>query len=265
VDSKLEVIRDEMEETRANLANKLEALETQVRQTVSSASETVSDTVEDVKAVVGNVTETVGNVTETLNISKHVEQNPWVAMGIAVAAGFVAAQVFSGRGQQAPAYPPAPPQPPQPATPQTPSYQAPQSQSQPQQSQGGILGSLESMMPDMNGVMGTAITGLSGLAIGTVMGVVREFVADAVPQEWKSELTRMIDDVNTKLGGKTLQVPTFVGKTGDEQHRQDQPRQDESKQDAMSDLSSHGEAPTGSGDEASRRKRNNRNPVGSAG
>jgi len=41
VDSELEVIRDEMEETRANLANKLEALETQVRETVSGASEAV--------------------------------------------------------------------------------------------------------------------------------------------------------------------------------------------------------------------------------
>jgi len=36
------VIRDEMEMTRANLADKLGALENQVRETVSSASETVT-------------------------------------------------------------------------------------------------------------------------------------------------------------------------------------------------------------------------------
>jgi len=92
----LEVIRDEMEHTRANLADKLGALEEQVRETVSTASETVTSTVEGVKEVVSNVSETVENVTDTFNVSKHIDEHPWVAMGVAMAAGFVAAQMFGG-------------------------------------------------------------------------------------------------------------------------------------------------------------------------
>jgi len=49
------VIRDEMEQTRANLADKLGALENQVRETVSGATEAVSSTVEGVKGVVETV------------------------------------------------------------------------------------------------------------------------------------------------------------------------------------------------------------------
>jgi len=92
----LEVIRDEMEQTRANLADKLGALEEQVRETVSSASETVTSTVEGVKDVVNNVTETVENVTEAFDVSKQIDRHPWVAMGVAMAAGFVTAQLLGG-------------------------------------------------------------------------------------------------------------------------------------------------------------------------
>jgi archaellum component FlaC len=65
-----------MEQTRANLADKLGALESQVRETVSGATETVGSAVEGVKEVVGSVSDTVSSVTETFNISKHVEQHP---------------------------------------------------------------------------------------------------------------------------------------------------------------------------------------------
>jgi len=47
------VIRDEMEMTRANLADKLGALENQVRETVSSASETVTSTAKEL--IRGNI------------------------------------------------------------------------------------------------------------------------------------------------------------------------------------------------------------------
>jgi len=198
VDNELEVIQDDMEQTRAKLATKLEALESQVRETVSGASETV----EGVKGVVDTVSETVGSVKETLNVSKHVEKHPWAAMGIAVATGFVAAQLLGGSSsapapppRQEPVEPPAPP--PQPVA-QTPP--------QPAEESHGMLHSLESMLPDMNVVLGTAMTGIGSLAVGTLMGVIREVAVNSLPAEWKDELSRVVDQVTTQLGGKPLKA-----------------------------------------------------------
>jgi len=215
VDNELEVIRDEMEETRASLASKLEALETQVRETVSGASETVTSTVEGVKDVVETVSETVSSVTDTLNISKQVEEHPWAALGIAIAAGFVASQLFGGSSPAPAAQPP--PQPPQPL-PNLEPIPAPAAHTQPatfstppaqpkEQSEGiaGMLPSLESLLPDMSGAIQTAITGVSSLAVGTLMGVVREVAVNGLPAEWQQELTRVVDQMTTQLGGKPLQ------------------------------------------------------------
>jgi ElaB/YqjD/DUF883 family membrane-anchored ribosome-binding protein len=241
-----------MEETRANLATKLEALESQVRETVSSASETVTTTVEGVKDVVDTVSDTVGSVTDTLNIGKHIEDNPWMALGIAVAAGFVAAQVFGGSGGQPARQEPAPQPPPSPPQPQPQSGQD-QTHVQQQPTQGGILPSLESLLPDMNGALGVALSGVNSLAIGTVMGVVREVVANGLPPEWKTELSHLVDQVTTQLGGKPLQaVP-----------RQDNEHHEEQRTEQKGDNTTprQEDRPTEPEDKNNRRKRNNRNHV----
>jgi ElaB/YqjD/DUF883 family membrane-anchored ribosome-binding protein len=238
-----------MEETRANLANKLEALETQVRETVSTASETVTTTVEGVKDVVETVSDTVGSVTDTLNISKQIEENPWMALGIAVAAGFMASQVLGGGGGQPARQEPAPS-----PTPTPPAPQPAQEHNQAQQpTHNGVLPSLESLLPDMNGVLGTALSGVSSLAIGTAMGVVREVVVNGLPPEWKNELTHLVDQVTTQLGGKPLQaIPRQDSEHHEEQHQEQKgdnttPRQED--------------RPAEPEDKFNRRKRNNRNHV----
>lgn len=198
MDNELEVIRDEMEETRASLASKLEALETQVRETVSGASETVTSTVEGVKDVVDTVSETVASVTETFNLAKQIEDHPWAALGIALAAGFAAGQLLGG---SAPAATPAPaPQPP-------PQPQAPPAAASPSEpaERNGFLPSLDSLMPNLGGAMQTAISGVGALSVGTLMGVVREVAVNGLPQEWKQELSRVVDQMTTQLGGKPIQ------------------------------------------------------------
>jgi ElaB/YqjD/DUF883 family membrane-anchored ribosome-binding protein len=206
VDRELEVIRDEMEHTRASLADKLGALETQVRETVSTASETVTSTVEGVKEVVDTVSDTVGSVTDTFNVSKQVEENPWLAMGIAVAAGFVVGQLLSGTSQPAPQPQPQPaPQPPTPApvpvTAHASTAPAPESPGITDRIS-SMLPSLDAIMPDLASVGNTVVSGLTGLAVGSVMGVVREMVVNGLPPEWKGELTKLVDQVTTQLGGK---------------------------------------------------------------
>jgi len=208
------VIRDEMEQTRANLAEKLGALENQVRETVSGATEAVSSTVEGVKEVVSSVSGTVESVTETFNVSRQVEKHPWMAVGAAFATGFVVAQVLgrssSGGGHQAPAYhapsghhaavgAPAPAEQRQPE--QRHEERAPSSSSS---SSSGLMHSLESMLPDLSGVMNTMVSSLGGLAVGSLMGVIRELASTGLPKEWQGEVTKLVDQVTSQLGGKVL-------------------------------------------------------------
>jgi len=239
------VIRDEMEQTRANLAEKLGALENQVRETVSGATEAVSSTVEGVKDVVSSVSETVETVTETFNVTRQVEQHPWMAVGAAMATGFVLAQVIGRPSHLAEGAPPAtspPPAPPQPAASHHATSQAtgaPQPTQQHHES--GVMHSLEAMLPDMKGVMGTVVSSLGGLAVGGLMGVIREMAARGLPPEWKGDVSRLIDQVTTQLGGKTLDsahagsLLSALGLDGnhDQGGQTQQPRQEAAPSDAV--------------------------------
>ena len=91
MDNELEVIRHQMEEKRASLAEKLDALESQVLETVHEATSEVSHIVQEVKSTVDSVTEgvqetvvtvketltegvqeTVETVKQTLNLNDHI-------------------------------------------------------------------------------------------------------------------------------------------------------------------------------------------------
>jgi len=200
VDSELEVIRDQMEETRASLADKLETLEAQVRETVQTATETVAgateavtSTVENVKQAVSstveNVKETVDTVTSSLDPRPYFEQHPWTALGASVGVGFLGCLLLGGSSserQQTTWAPSAAPSP----TPPGPG---------PQQSSSGLF--------DAKGIFGEAIKGLSGLAVGTLMGYLREMVSTSAPEMWKNDLTGMLDHITGQLGGKVIHHP----------------------------------------------------------
>src|SRR5262245_24400559 len=93
-----EMIRQQMEETRSALTEKLETLEHQVIGTVAEANTAVADTVDNVKEAVQDtvevvketVQETVESVKQTLDISVQMDRHPWLFLGASVAAGYVA-------------------------------------------------------------------------------------------------------------------------------------------------------------------------------
>jgi len=113
-----EVIKRQMESTRASLAEKIEALGTQVSDTVQSTTEAVTNTVEAVSSTVENVKgvvesvsdtvqdtvqsvtdkvqDTVQSVADTLNFPKLVEERPWLVFGGSVALGVVGGYLLSG-------------------------------------------------------------------------------------------------------------------------------------------------------------------------
>lgn len=112
-----ELIEQQMHQTRQSLTDKVAALEQQVVGTIQSATSAVHDTVESVKSAVqdtvasvkdtvegvkdtveGSVSSVSEGVMHTLDIRSQVQENPWMMVGGAAAAGFLTGLlVFRGR------------------------------------------------------------------------------------------------------------------------------------------------------------------------
>jgi ElaB/YqjD/DUF883 family membrane-anchored ribosome-binding protein len=186
-----DLIRDQMENTRTSLTEKLQTLEDKVATTVDNATSNVTETVEAVK---DTVQETVANVKdsvqETINVVKdsvkvsvdsvkdafdipgHVQNHPWLMMGGSVALGLLLGN-YLGQKQAA----------------ATKSKSKSTARAQPLRSNGnGRHDTLESQK-------------LKGLAIGALMGTFRDMVMTGVPETFGEPLTDIINDVTEKLGG----------------------------------------------------------------
>jgi ElaB/YqjD/DUF883 family membrane-anchored ribosome-binding protein len=222
MDNESEVIRQQMEETRASLAEKLETLEQQVVGTVQGTTAAVTETVDTVKegvqetveTVKNTVQEAVGAVKETFDIPRQVERHPWAMMGGAVALGYVAGYLYtrsqdrsrmpgwasspslreSGWSTPAPERSLAPqrfedrPVPPAPSPPEPPR---------------------SSWLSELNKMFGNEINQLKGLAIGAAMGIVRDMVTRSAPPQLEGQLTNMMDSITNKLGGQPMEGPVL--------------------------------------------------------
>ncbi len=103
-----EEIEREMEFTRESLTEKVVALESQVVGTVQTAADTINGTVEAVKSLVttapGAVSDTVKQVAaavsetmkETFDITGHVRNHPWAAVGASAGLGFLVGILLPG-------------------------------------------------------------------------------------------------------------------------------------------------------------------------
>lgn len=93
------VIRQQIEETKLQLTDKLECLEQQVSQTVQSAGDTVAATVEavqeTVESVAGAVEGAVHSVSEAFDLRQQIEKHPFLVLGGATALGYIAAECMT--------------------------------------------------------------------------------------------------------------------------------------------------------------------------
>jgi len=220
MDQEPDVIRQDIEDTRASLTDKIETLECEVRATVLTAKETVEGTIENVKdaveetlenvkqtfeGTVGTVKEgvadTVESVKEAFDLSAQVDRHPWAMMGGSLLAGFLAGRLFGGQGREPfwgadrmvnrMSYASAPAAGIRPIDrPQTPP---------PVPSEPGWTDTLRSQF-------GEEINMVKGLAIGAAIGVARDLIKQSLPQ-----LAPQIDDVmnrvTSKLGGEPIHRP----------------------------------------------------------
>jgi ElaB/YqjD/DUF883 family membrane-anchored ribosome-binding protein len=188
-------MREEIDSTRSDLADKLGALEERVMGTVQSAQETVEDSIQIAK-------DTVASVKRTFDITHHVEQYPWPMLGGCFLAGLALGTLFQRAWRRSeptpdrqtgkqPAYSPGPALPADLRGNGSMGSAAPQPRSQPQ----------PPSRPGVFDLFHDEIAQVQGMAIGYVMGLARDAMKDAVPQ-WASQIDGLMNSVTTKLGGE---------------------------------------------------------------
>jgi len=218
-DRELQVIRAQTHQTRAHLAEKLEALESKVTKTVSGvtdAVETVKDTVagvsdavatatESVTNVVSNVTEsvtgTVENVKETvadtvnaLDVQPYIRKAPFTSVGCAFATGlaagfFMGPSKGNGNGFM----------------PFTTGETAVPRNAEPTNGHQATNGNQTSTTSATLGAVGDTLGELGGsvrsLGISALMGLVSHLAKQAVPEAMKQDVCTALDKLKTRLGG----------------------------------------------------------------
>jgi len=239
------VIMDQMDATRKDLADKLEKLEekvtgtvatvtdlvekvpetvTTVKDTIAETVSTVTDTVHNtVEAVKDTVEDTVGAVTGTLrnlfNIPRHVDRHPWLMMGGSVLLGFLGGRLLLPR-REPEALPPSstgqPAAPPPAPTYQAPTYQPPapsyeSSHAHEQSGEGESEGAGEGWLGRLGGKFGDEISKVKGMALGTLLGVARDMITQWVPETLRQDVTSVINNFTTDLGGKVFDKPILGG------------------------------------------------------
>ncbi len=208
MDLEPEVARQQMEETRSSLSDKLESLEQQVVDTVQGATSAVSDTVDNVKDAVEG---TVKSVQDTLNLRRQVRRHPWGMMLGSVALGYVGGYFLFKSGKPQPAtngWKSLPASPESPRTTARLNGVAPRPRSMERAAEGEALRE-GSPGPSEPGWLRAAsnqfepeIARLKGMAIGAVLNVVRDLIARSVSGQLNPELAEVLDSVKAKLSGE---------------------------------------------------------------
>ena len=219
-DRELQVIREQTHQTRAHLAEKLEALESKVSKTVSGvtdAVETVKDTVADVSDAVSNatvaVTDVVSNVTESvtgtvenvketvtetvnaMDIQPYIRKAPFTSVGCAFATGLAAGFFMGPQKGSGGSFMPFN------LTGET----AVPRDAEPKNGHQPTNGHQTSTTSATLGAVGDTLGELGGsvrsLGISALMGLVSHLAKQAVPEAMKQDVCTALDKLKTRLGG----------------------------------------------------------------
>jgi ElaB/YqjD/DUF883 family membrane-anchored ribosome-binding protein len=207
-----ELIKQQMGQTRSSLTEKLEMLETKVFGTVHDTTGTLSNTIQQVSSTVrdtvrevgASVRETTGDVRasvrqamcsarEAVNVSRQVQEHPWLMLGGSVFVGYVGGLLLDNlqRGRL-PSLPAAPER----LLPQASEVrERMESAPAPRRAGSSFLRALvDTFAPELDQ--------LKRLALGTALGVVRDKLGETVPPHLKENVTELMDRVTAKLGGE---------------------------------------------------------------
>jgi ElaB/YqjD/DUF883 family membrane-anchored ribosome-binding protein len=213
-------IRNQMDETRTALTEKLELLEKQVSDTVQGAADTVENVkhaVEDTVATMkSSVRDTVDAVSEAFNLAHHVERRPWTMVAGAAAVGFVGGYMLTHKSRD------------ERADEKFRHLSAAQGMTPQGRFDGGssfdpvppTRRATESSRNDTRGMtrsdsgptirsqftewLKPASSQLQAMAIGAALGIVRDMVVKSVPKTLEDQATELINGLTTSLGGEVI-------------------------------------------------------------
>lgn len=217
MDAEPEVIRHNMEETRASLADKLETLENQVVETVQGATSAMADTVDSVKLAVQDtvdsvketVEDTVHSVRNTFDLERQMHRHPWAVLGGSMAVGYIVGHLVSNRRHHwsDDGYYPGSRMTRAVETGLSGLAESPPASQAPVAKAGAgatALAESASWLADVAKPFEPELQKLKGLAIGSLMGLVRNVVIDAMPPGLKPQVGEVLDSFTTKLGGQPV-------------------------------------------------------------
>jgi len=208
LDAEERKLRQEMENTRSSMTEKLELLEDKVASTVEGAANAVSSTVESVKGAVEGTVETVKEsvqgtveaVKETFDLPLQVDRRPWLMMGGSVAVGFAIGHFIGGSSHATESSQPGSARKPHKAHGN--GWSGAKAESVRPTAKAAPAG--PSLVSKLTQQFSPEIDKLKGLAIGAMLGLVRDMVQKHTPPEVGSQIAQVIDDVTNKLGGKPI-------------------------------------------------------------
>lgn len=192
-------MRQGIDDTRSAMADKLEALQDHVMNTVQSAQETVEDSIQ-------SANDTMASVKRAFDVKHLVRQHPWSMVGGGILAGVALGRLLQGLRQQT---------------------RQPQTRSTGKEDDGRLRrpgSSAFAIPPRGNGSLDLAdspsfqpappprrpgvfdrfhdeIDTVQGLAIGYVIGLVRDSIKEAMPQ-MAEQIEDVMNSATTKLGGE---------------------------------------------------------------
>jgi phage-related protein len=256
MDNETEVIREKMEGARTDLSDKLEQLEKQVMDTVQgatsavadsvqNATSTVTDTIQSVRDVVDSVkdsvqgtvdsvkdsvqgtvdsvketmADTVEGVKQTFDLHRQVDNHPYLMVGGAVVVGFVAGRMLTPQtarvmGRAAERFGPTVERFAQSAASNF--GTAASTVGSTAASVGGAAATAGGWMGALETMFGPEIDKVKEMAIGTLLGVVRDMAVKAAPEKMAPQVREIIDGITTKLGGKPVEGTVFETESSDE-------------------------------------------------
>lgn len=203
MDDNPDALRQQIDQTKDSLVGKLEALESKVAGTVQSASDTVSETVTAVKNTVDSVVDKVQSAGEFFNIKAQAQRRPWAVFGTSVLIGCMASYLLTGKRKSA-------------RSPRGTFEAMGQRTMKPAAGSTPLMASSEADHPQSHpepkeekehGWLREQIDGFLGLAVGSVMGLVRDVAVQELPEAIGKKLATEVNNLTTHLGGKPIEEP----------------------------------------------------------
>ena len=174
MDKEPELIRQQMEETRAALTCKVEMLEKQVMANVEGATTAVEEMVvqfqeaaqETVQSVKHSVQDAVESVRNTLDLRQQVQKRPWEMVVGATALGFLGGCLLHRSSN----------------------------------------GTFEKAFPNsqLGNGLEPELTELKGLVVGSLLGALRDLATEAAPKSIERQMGDIFNGITVKLGGRVI-------------------------------------------------------------